>query len=83
MFTQLNAIRLGRAAAALWILRGLELSRALQRKYLTIVLSGKEEQICCYYRFAVVNFFLSSESFSIMLNAKLLANSLIKTEEYW
>jgi len=44
-------------------------------------LSGKEEQICFYYRFAVVNFFLSSESFSIMLNTKMLANHLVKTQK--
>lgn len=37
--------------------------------------------MCCYYRFAGVNFFLSRESFSIMLNTKLLVNSLIKTQK--
>lgn len=37
--------------------------------------------MCCYYRFAGVNFLLSHESFSIMLNTKLLVNNLIKTQK--
>lgn len=37
--------------------------------------------MCCYYRFAGVNFLLLSESFSIVLNTKLLANYLVKSQK--